>query len=96
MLKFPKKDKRTDLEKEIEEVLRIMHITDRKSDDYAVLLTHLKGLNMIQRSTKSNRVSSDTWLIVGGNILGLVLILTFEKTGAILSKALGFVLRGRV
>lgn len=42
------------------------------------------------------KVSPDTLMIVGGNLLGIVLILNFEKLDIISTKALGFVLRGRV
>lgn len=42
------------------------------------------------------RIKPDTWLIVGGNILGILLILNHERLGVVSSKALGFVLRGRV
>lgn len=40
--------------------------------------------------------SPDTVLVVGGNLLGILLILHFEKIGIISTKALGFVLKGRV
>jgi hypothetical protein len=93
---FTKRDKRTELEKEIAAVLEEMRNTDRSSDKYAKLLTHLKGLNTIWRSQRSCRVSPDTWALIGGNLAGLVMIMTFEKTDAIVTKAIQFVLRGRV
>ena len=46
---------------------------------------------------KSNwKISPDTLLIVGGNLLGILLILNFEKADIVTSKALNFVLKGRV
>lgn len=42
------------------------------------------------------KISPDTLLIVGGNLLGILLILNFEKADIITSKALSFVLKGRV
>lgn len=49
--------------------------------------------DMLKRTWK---VSPDTLLLVGANILGLILILNYEKMGIVTSKALNFVLRGRV
>lgn len=46
---------------------------------------------------KSNfKISPDTLLVVGGNLLGILLILNFEKAEIVTSKALNFVLKGRV
>lgn len=42
------------------------------------------------------RVSADTIAAMACNILGIVLILEYERTHVIASKALGFVIRGRV
>lgn len=42
------------------------------------------------------KVSPDTLLIVGANLLGIVLILYYEKLDIISTKALGFVIKGRV
>ena len=42
------------------------------------------------------KISPDTVLIVGGNLLGIILILKHEQLDIITSKAIGFVLRGRV
>lgn len=38
----------------------------------------------------------DTLLVVGGNLMGILLILNFERLDIVRSKALGFVLKGRV
>lgn len=41
-------------------------------------------------------INPDTALVVAGNLLGIILILKHEKIDIITSKALGFVLRGRI
>lgn len=41
-------------------------------------------------------VTPDTLLVVGGNLAGILLILNFEKFDLVRSKALSFVLKGRV
>lgn len=44
----------------------------------------------------SCRVTPDTLLIVAGNLAGILLILNFEKMDIVRSKAMSFVLKGRV
>lgn len=46
--------------------------------------------------TKKTRISPDTLAVVAGNLLGIMLILNHEKMNVITSKALAFVLRGRI
>ena len=45
---------------------------------------------------KKWKISPDTLLVVGANLLGIVLILKQEKIDIVSSKALNFVLKGRV
>jgi hypothetical protein len=42
------------------------------------------------------KVSPDTLVIVGANLLGIILILKFEQLDIITTKALSFVMKGRV
>ena len=42
------------------------------------------------------KFTPDTLLIVGGNLAGILLILNFERLDIVRSKALSFVLKGRV
>lgn len=42
------------------------------------------------------KISPDTVLVVAGNLLGILLILTYEKADIITSKAINFILKGRV
>jgi len=42
------------------------------------------------------KFTPDTILVVGGNLLGILLILNFEKLDIVRSKAISFVLKGKV
>lgn len=42
------------------------------------------------------KFTPDTLLVVGGNLMGILLILNFERLDIVRSKALSFVLKGRV
>lgn len=91
-----KRDKRTNLEKEIDEVLFHMSSINPGDEPYAIMATNLETLYKAKATEKSKVVSPDTIAVVAGNILGLVLILVYEETRVISTKALGFVLRSRV
>lgn len=134
-MKSPKRDKRTNLEKEIdksidrvsnlepnsaEEVNRIidsMSVMDPYSDEYSNSLKSLEKMMKLRdikreeafqildtllkaknddKSRGVNKELINTLLVVFGNLLGIVLILNYEKMGVVASKALGFVIKGRV
>lgn len=42
------------------------------------------------------KISPDTLLVVAGNLIGIMLILNFEKLDIVRSKAMSFVLKGRL
>lgn len=89
---FIKKDKRTKLEKEIDEQIETLAKTARtrgELEDIIDLLT--KRTEMEQKV--AFRVSPDTMMLVLGNLAGIALILNYEHLNVITSKALGFVLR---
>ena len=93
---FTKRDKRTNLEKEIDSVLKEMSSLKKDSEEYADMLDNLKVLYEARGEKPKSGIGADTIAIVCGNLLGIILILTFEKIDIITSKAIGFVLRGRV
>lgn len=95
-MKIYKRDKRTSFEKEVDSVLAVMSELEKNSKEYSEMLDNLKNLCESKSKEKDRRISWDTILVVGGNILGILLILGYEKTNIVASKALGFVLRGRV
>ena len=98
IMNFRKKDKRTLLEKEIDSVLKRMAETDEISGEYRVLVSYLETLYKARETTREpkKRISPDTWLIVGANLVGIILVLRFEKIDSITSKAVQFIIKGRV
>lgn len=94
-MKLTKKDKRTDLMKEIDKQLAILAEeaqTPEQINDIVELLKKREDL----KDKKRFKVSPDTIAVIAGNLLGIGLILSYEKLNVISTKALGFVLRGRV
>jgi hypothetical protein len=93
---FTKFKKQTHLEKEIDAILDIMSKYPPDSEEYTAMATNLEKLFKAKTGDRTNFISKDTLIVVAGNLLGIALILGFEKVDVITSKAIGFVLRGRV
>lgn len=95
-MKLTKKDKMTPLEKEIANVCSTLYNTSPDSDDYRKIVENLERLvNAQAKLPQKKTLSPDTILTVAGSLAGILLILTYEHSNVITSKALSFVLRGR-
>lgn len=96
MIKLTRKDKRTNLEKEIDCLIQSMAKEAPDTDEYRKMAENLEILYKAKALEKDRSVSSDTLAVVAGNLAGILLILKYEELNVITSKALGFVLKGRV
>lgn len=96
MFKFTKKDKRSNLEREIDSVINSMSKLSPSSEEYSEMTSNLEKLYKAKAGERSSKLSADTVAVVVGNLFGIVLILGYEKAGTITSKALNYVLKGRV
>lgn len=94
--KFTKKDKRTDLEKEIHSVLCYMSGFHPDSEEYTLAAKNLETLYKAKALEKNKGVSPDVIANIVGGLTGTVLVLWFEKANVITSKAFNSVFRGRV
>lgn len=96
-MKITKKIKRTKLEKEIDQVLEELSYVSAGSEEYEIIVKNLAALYEVKGKEKTrNSIAPDTLAVVAGNLLGIIMILGYEKANVITSKALGFVLKGRV
>jgi len=95
---FTKKNEKTNLDDIIETMEAELLLMTATDDGYEARLEALKILyDLKDKNIKSlDRVSKDTLAVVAGNLVGLLLVLNFERVGVITSKALGFVIKGRV
>ena len=96
MIKFGRRDKRTKLEKEIEHLFDALEWCDPTSEDYAIIADNLDRLYKAKGNEQNRFVSPDTYAIIAGNLVGILLILGYEQINVITTKALGFVIKGRV
>jgi hypothetical protein len=90
---FAKHKTPTQLDEAISEVLSDMKGFTSDSDEYAVMVDQLVKLQSLKSCEKTQAISKDTLAIVTGNLIGIVLILSYEKTNVITTRALQFMLR---
>ena len=95
-MKFKRSKDKTAIDLEIESVMDAMSNLNKTTNEYAELLGVLERLYETKRLEDDGKLSPDTKAIIAANLLGIVLILGYEQAGLVTSKALGFVLRGRV
>lgn len=90
---FGKSKENTPLENAIARVQSYLEGQEIDSDDYAKALKHLAELHKMKEAEKPSRVSPDTMLTVGANIVGILLIIRHEHVNVISSKAMDKLMR---
>ncbi len=83
----------------IEELISEMKGLDGYSDEYPKSAASLKALFEVKAAEtkqKPEGLNVNTIAAVAGNLVGIVLILAFEKSNVITSKGLGFVMKPRI
>ena len=90
------KKKPTKLDEEIDDVLSWLRSAEPHTPEYTKMVDNLKKLYEIKNCNRNDKIKPDTIATVGTNLFGIWLILNYEKINIITSKALGFVLKGRV
>lgn len=77
----------------IADLVSEMESMNGDTPEYAAMAKNLTELHKAKSQLKDRRISPDTLLIVGGNLVGILLILNFERAGVVASKALSFVMK---
>lgn len=92
------KNEPTELDKAITSILSRMQYVEPDSDEYATLVARLKELHSMKINERNdrNRVSADAVVTAGASILGILLIIGYEKVNVVTSKALGFVMKSKI
>lgn len=85
------KNRREDpfLDQAIEEAVRML---DSNAEDYLAKVEGVERLYKLKEQSGS-QVSPDTLAIVAGNLVGILMILHYEKLNVAASKAMSFVLK---
>lgn len=91
MKKMMKKDKRSELEKEIDRRLKELEKMDLESEEYKKAVLNLKILYEAKSLDKKDILSKNQAIGVASNLIGIGMILKHEELNVITSKALGLV-----
>lgn len=83
------------LDEPIEKLLTQMNKTEPGSKEYSVMVDQLERLNRAKAEEHKSKVDSNTWAIVAGNLLGILIIVAYEQKHVMVSKGLGFVIKPR-
>lgn len=93
---FTKKDKEpTALQKTIDVLHDRMLAADPSSKEYAQMADQLVKLYPLIPETEPKRVSPDTWALIGANLAGILIIISYERVNVITTKAIGFLTKLR-
>jgi hypothetical protein len=87
------KQKPSIIDEPIEDVLSDMNRYGPSSEEYSQLVDHLDRLVRIKHEQKQTRISPDTMVLVAGNLVGILIIVTYEHNHVMVSKAMNYVLR---
>jgi hypothetical protein len=86
-------NEKTGLEKAIEELHIEMNSVTADTEQYSQMADQLVKLYKLREFDSPKKVSPDTLVLVGGNLLGIALIVGHERAHVVTSKALSFVLK---
>jgi hypothetical protein len=76
-----RKNAPTELDREITAVYTRMQVVGPADEEYPELLKHAKTLEKLKAQAKANkrRLSPDTVLLVAGNLLGILIVVNYER-----------------
>lgn len=95
MFTMKKTTEPTDLDRAIADVHRSMRTVSADSEEYAKMVVQLAALTKLKEQEAPKRVSADTKAIVIANLAGILMILTYEHTRVVTTKAIGFIAKLR-
>lgn len=95
MFQKPKDSNVQGLEKTIDDLISDIAGYEGDTDDYTKMVDNLETLYKLKLEDKPDRVKLDTIAIVAANLLGIIIIVGFEKSHVMTSKALSNLLKPR-
>lgn len=81
------------LDEEIERLVTTLKGTDPTDENYVKVSDNLKVLCAAREMKNDRTISTEMIVGVAANLLGLLIVLNFEKTGVITSKAFSMLWR---
>ena len=94
MLKvFRRRNESEKFDDTIDRILDTLNEEEVGSQKYRDAVIFLARVDDVRQKSEPSRISRDTYLIVGGNILGILIIAFAEQNHVVVSKALSFILK---
>jgi hypothetical protein len=90
---FKKTKEPTELDTLIERLSQAILNAEPTSEGYAHMVDQYTKLKKIQAETSPKPISKEALFAAGVNLTGILMIISFERTHALTSKALGFVFK---
>lgn len=91
-LNWNREDEPSAYDKAIKDALKSMETFSPEDDEYPKHLAALEALTKLKRNKRPKfGVSPDTFAIVAGNLLGILIIVAYEQKHAMTSKGLNYV-----
>lgn len=81
---------KSELEKAIDSLLARMANSQEESEEYAQMADQLVKLYKLKEHDAPSRISKDTMVLVAGNLVGILIIVGYERAHVVTSKALSF------
>ena len=85
----------TPLDVAIVELVAEMKTMQGDEEQYSECMTQLERLYALKKEEKKWRVSPDTLAIVLGNLLGILIIVKFERGAVMVTKAKDYIIKPR-
>ena len=93
---LPKKWDDTQLNELIDEcIARMRNHRTPESEEYKALLSNLERFYELKKLHRSQHVTPDTLALVAANLIGICVIVAYEHSNIIASKAINFVIKPR-
>jgi hypothetical protein len=84
------------LEKALDRAIRDLGNHAVGSEEYSKTLDHVVTLHKMLVEEKTPSMSKDTMAVVGGNLLGILMIIKHEFVNVVTSRAVGLLLKPRI
>jgi hypothetical protein len=81
------------IDEEIKRLIQVLKYESPTEENYVKITNNLKALCEARERKNPLQMNVDTLLAIGANVLGLMIVLNFERTGVITSKAFGMLWR---
>ena len=87
------KKKKNQLDVAIDAVYAEMAIFGPDSEEYEKMIEYMERLSRIKAENRKLRVTHDTYAIVIGNLLGILIVIAYEQKHIFTTKAFSFGLK---